>query len=52
MEGDGGEGGRCAGGRRVRVYFHGVVEVASCADGAGVEGTAVGEDGVADVVAA
>lgn len=36
----------------MRVYFHGVVEVASCADGAGVEGTAVREDGVADVVAA
>lgn len=52
MEGDGGEGGRCAGGRRVRVYFHGMVEVASCADSAGVEGTAVGENGVADVVAA
>ena len=52
MEGDGGEGGRCAGGRRVRVYFHGVVEVACCADGAGVEGTAVGEDGVANVMAA
>ena len=52
MEGDGGEGGRCAGGRRVRVYFHGVVEVASCADGAGIERTAMGEDGVADVVPA
>ena len=52
MEGNGGEGRRCAGGRRVRVYFHGVVEVASCAYGSGVEGTAVGEDGVADVVAA
>ena len=52
MEGDGGEGGRCASERRVRVYFHGVVEIASCADGAGIEGTAMGEDGVADVVAA
>ena len=51
MEGDGGKGGRCGGGRRVGVYFHGVVEVASCADSAGVEGTAMGEDGVADMVA-
>ena len=34
------------------VYLHGVVEVASCADSAGVKGTTVGEDGVADVVAA
>jgi len=30
---------------------HGGVEVAGCADGAGVEGAGVGEDGVADVVA-
>lgn len=31
---------------------HGVVEVVGCADGAVVEGAGVGEDGVADVVAA
>ena len=52
MEGDGGEGRGCGSGRRVGVYLHGVVEVASCADGTEVEGTTVGEDGVADVVAA
>lgn len=52
MEGNGGEGRGCCNRRRVGVHLHWVVEVASCADGAGVEGTTVGKDGVADVVAA
>lgn len=34
------------------VEAHGVIEVVGGADGAGVEGAGVGEDGVANVVAA
>lgn len=55
MQGDGGEeGGR--GGQEVwrwrRVETEGVVEVIGCADGEGVEGSRVREDGVAEMVPA
>ncbi len=46
---EGGGGGEC--GRGMRVEAHRVVEVIRGADGAGVEGAGVGEDGEADVVA-
>ena len=53
MQGYGAEEG-CGGGEVLRggVDFERVVEVVGCADGAGVEGAGVREDGVADVVAA